>query len=127
MVNATITDTNPLSPSFGGQNSSNTTATTGPPTFSGSPTNLQWLFNGTNYNLQGAMTWWGTVTCGAQSSVTYVNQAAITANGDAAVTSNAVTAIMLCSTNTFTHTPTPTNTPTVTNTYTITQPLTPIR
>jgi|GEM_PF-562228 len=124
ITNATITDTNPLG-NFGGENHTNTTATT-LPTFSGSPTNLKWLFNGTNYNLQGAVTWWGTVTCAAASYVTYVNQAAITANGDAAVTSNAVTAILSCSTPTFTVTPTvtntftPTRTPTVTNTWTVT-------
>ena len=121
VVNATITDTNPLSPSYGGENATNTTALTGTPNFSGNPTNLKWVFNGTNYDLQGAITWWAPATCGAQASVTYVNQAAITANGDAAVTSNAVTAVLLCSTPTFTNTPTVTNTWTITPTPTVTK------
>ena len=36
---------------------------------------LSWSFPGTIYNLTGAITWWGTVACGAQDAVTFVNQA----------------------------------------------------
>ncbi len=97
----------------------------------GSGPNLTWNFPATVYNLSGAITWWGSVSCGAAASVTYINSAAITANGDAAVTSNAVTAVLKCSTptptptNTITNTPTNTPTPTITNTFTNTPTKTP--
>ncbi len=114
--NAVLTDNIPTGITYpGGHNETNAGGTVN---YSQAGSTLKWTFPGTNYDLQGAVTWWGTVACGAQSSVTYVNQSAITADGDAAVTSNAVTAVLICATNTFTNTPTVSNTPTVTPTRT---------
>jgi len=117
--NTIITDPIPTGITFpGGHSEANAGGTVN---FSQTGSTLKWTFPGTNYNLQGAVTWWGTVAC---PGGTYVNQAAITADGDAAVTSNAVTASLMCSTPTLTPTPTntptltPTNTPTPTNTFT---------
>ncbi len=131
--NTVLTDVIPVGITFpGGHNESNAGVTIGGGTvnFSQTGSTLKWSFPGTNYNLQGAVTWWGTVNCATSGSATYVNQAAITADGDAAVTSNAVTAMMQCNTptntptltpsNSPTNSPTPTSTPTVTLTPTVT-------
>ena len=116
VVNTKLTDTVPPNMTYSGSSTvsagaSNVVFSLGPP--------LSWSFPGTLYNLTGAITWTGTATCpGTQDAVTYINQAVISADSDAAVTSNAVTAVMLCATNTFTKTPTLTHTSTFTPTRT---------
>ncbi len=134
VVNTQLTDVVPTGMTYVGCSTANSGVTTAI-ACPGSGPNLSWNFPATVYNLSGAITWWGSVTCGGASSVTYINQAAITATGDAAVTSNAVTAVLLCNTptptpshtptNTATNTPTPTITETFTNTPTKTPTFTP--
>ena len=84
--------------------------------------NLSWAFPGTIYDTAGAITWTGAVTC---TGAPITNVAAINStNSPQTVYSNAVTATVVCSTNTPTNTPTftptftPTNTPTPTATFT---------
>ena len=128
VVNTKLTDPVPTGMTYVGESTTNA-GVTGVGFVNGST--LTWNFPATVYNLTGAITWWGSVSCGSGSSVTYVNSSAITADGDAAVTSNAVTAVLLCSTPTPTSTSTPTKTatntatPTITNTPTNTPTLTP--
>ncbi len=120
--NTILTDVEPAGLAMSGHSEVNAGGTVN---FSQAGSTLKWTFPGTNYNLQGAVTWWAPVVCGAGG--TFVNQAAITADGDQAVTSNAVTAVLSCSTPTFTDTPTNTATNTDTFTATNTATTTPTR
>ena len=117
VVNTKLWDTVPTGVTYPGGES---TANAGDPTvtFSQAGSLLSWSFPGTVYNLQGAVTWWGPVVCTGAGSETIVNSSVIAAQGLSQVVSNAVTAVVQCSTPTFTPTPTVTNTFTVTPTRT---------
>jgi flagellar hook assembly protein FlgD len=117
VVNTKLWDTVPTGVTYPGGES---TANAGDPTvtFSQAGSLLSWSFPGTVYNLQGAVTWWGPVVCTGAGSETIINSSVIAAQGLSQVVSNAVTAVVQCSTPTFTPTPTVTNTFTVTPTRT---------